>query len=37
MAAEAMSEMQGQFHTTSICLVRCGMRACEGTIAQERR
>ena len=39
MPAEAMSveEMQGQLHAASVCLVRCGMRACEGTIAQARR
>ena len=30
MPAEAMSEMQRQLHATSECLVRCGMRACEG-------
>ena len=29
---EAMSEMQ-RLHAISVCLVRCGMRACEGTQA----
>ena len=33
---EAMSEMQRQVHAISVCLVRCGMRAREGTIAQVR-
>ena len=28
MPAEAMSDMQRQLHATSVCLVRCGMRAC---------
>ena len=32
-----MSVMQRQFHGTSVGLVWCGMRACEGTIAQARR
>ena len=31
-----MSEMQRQVHAISVCLVRCGMRAREGTIAQVR-
>jgi hypothetical protein len=37
MAVEAMSEMQRQLHATSACLVWCGMRAHEGTIAQACR
>ena len=32
LTAEAMSEMHRQLHATSVCLVRCGMRACEGMI-----
>ena len=37
MPAEAMSDMQRQLHATGVCLVRFGMRACGGTIAQARR
>ena len=36
MAAEVMSEMQRNLHTTSVCLVLCGIRAFEGTVAQAR-
>ena len=32
MPAEAMSEMQRQLHSTSVCLVRCGMRAHKGLL-----
>ena len=39
MPVEVMSveEIQKQFQATSVCLVRCAMRACEETIAQARR
>ena len=32
--AEAMSEMQRLLHATSVCPVRCGIRACVKTIEQ---
>ena len=37
MPAEAMSEMQRQLQATSVRLVRCETRVCEGITAQARR
>ena len=34
MPAEAMSAMQKLLHAASVGLVRCGVRAAEGTILQ---